>query len=87
MRGNSSVPPEGAGVPRTSAAPRRAVGSDSYTGSSAAQSVADKVEQLKADADSDIRADLVLKFRALMGSGTLDTQEAAGRAADAMLRG
>ncbi len=85
--GSNGVPSDAASAARANSAAKAAGGDDSYTGSVAAKSVAQKVAQLKADADGEVREDIVVAFSALMGSGALDTPDAAERAASAMLRG
>lgn len=77
---------EEAAPPRVAHGEKSVTSEDRYTASAASQSVADKVTQLRATSGGEVREDLVLKFRALMGSGALDTPESAAAAADAMLR-
>ncbi|MSR75867.1 MAG: hypothetical protein EXS14_10410 [Planctomycetes bacterium] len=85
MGGSASVPPEAAQAARAGSSAKAQVGEDSYAPSVASQGVAAKVAQLRADSSNEVREDLVVKFRALMGLGALDTPEAADRAATGML--
>lgn len=84
MTSSGSVAPDAAAA-RAASAAKAGAGEDSFTASVDSKGVAEKVAQLRADSDSEVREDLVVKFRALMGLGALDTPEAAGRAADGML--
>jgi|GEM_PF-5983537 hypothetical protein len=73
-------------APRAAHGEKSVTGEDRFAASAASQTVADRVAELRATSSSEVREDLVLKFRALMGSGALDTPERAAAAADAMLR-
>ena len=58
---------------------------DSFATSSAARQVQGLVDRLSSSESLEVRSDLVEGFRALMGTGGLDTFDAAERAAAAML--
>ncbi|NRA94609.1 MAG: hypothetical protein HRU14_00215 [Planctomycetes bacterium] len=95
-RGDAPKAPEGGPVDSKKSASHRGesasktepgAASDSYAGSESARQVRTLVDRLIAGPDSEVRADLVDQFRALLQVAAFDTPENAARAADALLSG
>lgn len=88
--GNGPKGPEETGANKTGAGKDKAVGkgdkpavSDSFASSPGANEARRLVAKLAEGVEA--RSDLVEKYSALLASGELDSPEAAGRAADALL--